>query len=248
MADLIIDLGNTRAKVARYQGGALQRALVVERPDPHALVPLFPDLPPERIGIGASGPLDPALLGALEAWAPVVLLNGASAAPLVNTYGTPTTLGVDRLANAVAARNMFAGRPVLAVDAGTCITYDLVDAEGRYLGGAISPGLAMRVRAMHAYSARLPLVELPAEPPRLGTTTAEALQSGVVFGALGELEGYLRVWRQQYVDLVVVLTGGDGLRMVRGLKNGIFAHPTLTLDGLHALLEHAFARTADNGA
>jgi type III pantothenate kinase len=237
-AHLVIDAGNTRVKAARFEQGRLIRSAIIGSVDVASLQFLFPDEAPARIAIGSVRALDPAFLSDLRTWAPVTEITGASPAPLRSTYTTPLTLGVDRLANAVGAQRLFPGRAVLAIDAGTCVTYDLVDAQGTYLGGAITPGLRMRAQALHAYSARLPLVEPADEVAVLGSDTLNSLASGVHHGLLFEVGGYMHAFAQHGEAPAVVVTGGDALRIARGVKNGIFAHPSLTLIGLHALLEH----------
>jgi type III pantothenate kinase len=136
-------------------------------------------------------------------------------------------------------------RPVLVIDAGTCITYDIVEADGTYSGGAIGPGLMLRAKAMHEYSARLPLVVPGEGTPLLGTTTEQSLASGIHHGMVGEIQGFITALGYQRPQMAVVLTGGDGLRFARALKSGIFALPLLTLQGLHEILEHH--RTLDHG-
>ena len=181
---------------------------------------------PAAVAIGSTAKVDTVLLEAMGKLAPVLVLDGNSASPLLNGYGTPATLGADRLANATAA------------DAGTCITYDLVNADGTYAGGAISPGMEMRAMAMHAYSARLPKVEVSGVVAELGTTTRSSLESGIQFGILGEMHEFIRRYGHESAAMVVVLTGGDGLRFANALENGIFAIPFLTLEGYYALLQH----------
>lgn len=239
--DLVIDVGNHRAKLALFDQHGIVRHAVVEVKDDRAMLSFIASINVRRVAIGSVAD------GAMEAWwslgsiAPVTLLTGTSAAPIQNAYGSPLTLGVDRLANAVAASAMFPGRPTMAIDLGTCITYDLVDDRATYLGGAISPGMHLRARAMHEHSARLPMVD-PAsrseEGSMVGTNTGSAMLSGIYRGIQHELDGWITGMRYQYPSLAVVLTGGDALRFVRGSKSGIFADPLLTLRGLHALLDH----------
>lgn len=237
-ADLVLDVGNTRIKAAFFQGGQVFAQGTFPHGDHRALGAFMGDRALSGIVVGSTAAVDKALLAYLGERGTVTLITGASLSPLRNTYTTQATLGADRLANAVAAVQRFPGRPVLVLDLGTCITYDLCLADATYSGGGISPGMRMRARAMHAYSARLPLVE-PAESPALvGTSTETALAAGIQYGMLGELEGYIRRFRNAHPHLAVVLTGGDAVRFVRGLESGIFALPLLTLEGYHALLEH----------
>lgn len=190
----------------------------------------------DHIALGTVAVPDAAFLEKLRDRAPVKEITGVTPSPIRSLYSTPLSLGVDRLANAVAMAALFPDRSALAIDLGSCITYDLVDGLSVYRGGVISPGMHMRARAMHAYSARLPEV-LPQEDSSLpGTDTITSLAAGIHHGLLFELEGMIDAFRQQHPGLAVVLTGGDAPRFAKALKSGIFAHPSLTLLGLYALL------------
>jgi type III pantothenate kinase len=236
--DLILDVGNSRTKLAIFStGGGFQQG-VMRNGDKEALLAFLHGTVVGRVGYGSVAATDDRFVTFLRSLAPVTILTGASDSPLRNAYTTTGTLGVDRLANAVAAWQAHAGTAVLAVDMGTCITYDLVDEHGAYQGGAISPGLRMRAQAMHAYSARLPLVVPAPVPDVVGRSTQASLESGVHYGVAWELEGYVKTLRQQRPQLLVVLTGGDSGRFGPQPEIGIFADPFLTLRGLHALLEH----------
>ena len=235
---LVIDIGNTRSKAVLFDRGTVVRSTVLRDLSAAAVLDLLDGIRPTAVVIGSVAQDVTELANELNELAPVLVVTGSTPLPIRNAYGTPLTLGVDRSANAAAAVRRFPGRNVLVIDAGSCITYDLIDASGTFRGGAISPGLRMRVKAMNEYSARLPVVELAASPPLLGGTTEEALQAGVHHGAMAEMSGFIRQYADQFPQLVVILTGGDGLRAARALKNGIFAVPFLTLEGLHAILDH----------
>ncbi len=236
--DLVLDIGNSRTKWAIFQQGMVQAHGLLPGNDAAALDRILLGRAPLAIAVGSTARPDAGLLGSLREIAPTCVLEGTSPSPLKSAYVTPNTLGADRLANAVAAVRRFPGRAVLVIDAGTCITYDLCAPEGIYLGGAISPGLHMRAAAMNAYSARLPLVEVPIAPPFIGTNTTESLASGIHHGIRGEMQGYIQRAGTEHTGMAVVITGGDALRFARALESGIFALPLLTLEGYHALLDH----------
>ncbi len=239
--DLVLDVGNTRTKLAVFAGARLLSKRTITTGDRDALAAAIAGLAPARIALGSVAAADELLLARLRELAPTLVITGETPTPLRSAYATPTTLGVDRLANAVAAAAMFPGRDVLAVDMGTCITYDLVDAGGTYRGGAISPGMGMRAKALHAYSARLPEVRLANAPVPWGTSTEEALRAGIHHGILGELHHFMGRAAHQAAHCAVVLTGGDAVRFARAAKRGIFAHPFLTLEGLRLILHHHHA-------
>ncbi len=158
--------------------------------------------------------------------------------PIQNRYATPDTLGVDRIAGACGARAMFPGVPCLVIDAGTCITYDLIDDRANFLGGGISPGLRMRFQAVHAFTKRLPLVEPVETAPLVGNSTETCIQSGVINGVVAEIEGIITEYQRNFADLRVILTGGDTAFFENKLKASIFAVPELVLSGLNSILIH----------
>lgn len=233
--ELVIDVGNSRMKMALFTGGRITALHTAAHGDIAAVELFVAGHALRRITVGSVARPDEALVKGLGRWGPIVEITGASPSPVRSLYETPATFGVDRLANVAGAAALFPRRPVLAIDLGTCITYDLVDGLAVHQGGIIAPGLHMRARAMHAYSARLPLVEPPEGTPMLGTTTKGSLAAGCHHGLLMETSGFIAAFRQQHRHPAVVLTGGDALRVARALKSGIFAHPSLTLLGLHAL-------------
>lgn len=244
---LVLDIGNSRTKAGLFSRGRLLRTAFLPNGEASAVKDLLSGEVVSRICCGSVAAANTDYMRALETIAPVTLLRGDSPGPITNSYDSPTTLGVDRWANAVAAASLFPGRAVLAVDLGTCITYDLITRARGFVGGIISPGLRMRARAMHAFSARLPEVEAPEDAPLIGASTTECLASGVHHGIRAEMRQVIAELEQQHPDMAVVLTGGDAPRFARALENGIFAHPYLTLLGLHALLVHAHPYTPAGG-
>jgi len=157
--------------------------------------------------------------------------------PIQLNYLSPT-LGQDRIALAVAGMSTFPVKNVLVIDAGSCITYDVVTANKEYIGGAISPGLNMRLKAMHHFTGKLPAV-----PPKIDTfliekTTEDCMLSGTINGILGEISSYINKIKSQLVSLEVIITGGDAqiIQLEKELKNNIFADPFLVLKGLNEIL------------
>jgi type III pantothenate kinase len=156
--------------------------------------------------------------------------------PIKNMYKTPETLGVDRLAAVCGAQQLFEAENCLVIDAGTCITYDMLDKNGVYHGGAISPGLRMRFQALHTLTARLPLVSPVNRAQLIGNSTETCIQSGVINGLIAELNGIIHEYESKFDDLQVVLCGGDALFFENKLKASIFASPELVLVGLNSIL------------
>ena len=167
---------------------------------------------------------------------PLLRLGADTPLPVENLYETPRTLGYDRMAAVVGAAERFPGRDILVIDAGTCITYEFVDAAGRYHGGNISPGLQMRFRALNHYTGRLPLVEAEGRLLPMGKDTETAIRAGVLKGIEYEMAGYIRAMKDKYPELLVFLTGGDEFSFDTNLKSIIFADRFLVLKGLNRIL------------
>ena len=167
-----------------------------------------------------------------------VFLDETVSLPIKVQYKTPKTLGKDRLAAAVGANYLQPGKDLLVIDAGTAITYELIDASGSYLGGNISPGMTTRFRALNLFTEKLPLVVEQEYIPLVGTDTETAIQAGVVNGIVCEMDGYIEKLKVKYPDLLVFLTGGHSFYFERRLKNSIFADINLVLTGLNRILEY----------
>lgn len=166
-----------------------------------------------------------------------VFLTINTSLPLKNGYGTPATLGLDRLAAAVGAWELAGQKSVLAIDLGTCITYELVDDSGTYLGGAISPGLVMRAKAMAHFTVRLPEISIKDKPKALwGDSTVSCINIGVWEGVRFEMEGFISSYRQKFPKLSIYICGGDSHSFESLVKDHIFVVPNLVLHGLNCIL------------
>ena len=165
-----------------------------------------------------------------------LILNHTLPLPIINQYSTPSSLGVDRLAAACGAQFLYPNQNCLVIDAGTCITYDFIDCHANYLGGGISPGMAMRFQAMNTFTAKLPLVHPVSGPELIGTSTESCMQSGVVNGILAEIRGITGDYKKKFADLKVILCGGDATFFENQMKEVIFAIPELVLYGLNSIL------------
>ena len=157
--------------------------------------------------------------------------------PMKMSYKTPETLGDDRLALAAAARKKYPNRNVLVVDMGSCITYDFCSAEGIYSGGAISPGLEMRYKALHHFTGRLPALESQLPTSFQGDSTAASIHAGIHHGIRGEIEYQYHAYAQKHTNLLLILTGGDASILPKTLKNTIFAQPNFLFEGLQFILQ-----------
>jgi type III pantothenate kinase len=242
MKTIALDIGNTAVKAGCFEGPALRE--MAAGLSAAQVLELARRWQPEHVII--SSVAEDAALRAeeLRGVVPgeiVTFSSGSTVIPLRNAYATPHTLGADRLAAAVGAAGLRPGQNTLIVDAGTALKLDLVTADGTYHGGSIAPGLGMRLRALHAFTGRLPLLELPARDatiPLVGDSTTGSLLSGVVNGAVAEITGLLAQYRQHYPALGVLLTGGDAAFLAARLPARIFVVPELVLLGLNRILAY----------
>ena len=168
----------------------------------------------------------------------LIVLTHNTPVPIENLYQTPETLGKDRLAAVIGAAFLKPDTDILVIDAGTAITYDFIDAKKRYHGGNIAPGLDLRLRSLHEFTQKLPLVSVTTDHPFLGNNTNSALISGAVYGIVFEIDGYINTLKIKYPQLSTFLTGGSIFYFDNKLKNAIFAERNLVLIGLNRILQY----------
>ena len=237
--NLIIDVGNTRIKTAVFENGKLIHTESITKEsffsDALGIIKKFKCT---KAIISSVGYLKKAEIAKLHAQINLIELDFNTKVPFVNNYATPKTLGVDRIALVSSAIASYPNKNVLIIDAGTCITYDFVDDEGKYFGGAISPGLQMRYKALHVFTEKLPLLEPSETVDLVGNSTESSIHSGVINGVINEIDGIIDQYRKKNADLTVVLTGGDVNFLSNRLKNGIFANPNFLMEGLNTILTY----------
>jgi len=238
--NLIIDIGNTCAKAVCFSNGNIVEEVRFDRGEEAKLVGLCRRYSFKRGILSTVSTLNYELAEVITALPfPVMTLkSGETPVPIKNLYATPLTLGTDRLAAAVGANCLQPGRNVLIIDIGTCITVDLGSAAGEYLGGNISLGPTMRLKALHDYTSRLPLVERSGSVEDIGTTTETAIRSGVAHGIQFEIEGYVKSFSAKYPELLVYLTGGVHVDLHFPEKMRIFANNFIVPIGLNRILEY----------
>ncbi len=237
--NLIIDIGNTVAKMAAFDGSSLIEVVY----DSNRTLEHLPDVCRkysfEKAIVATVIDLgEPALAQIARLPFPVLWLNENTPLPVENLYETPKTLGYDRMAAAVGAYEQFPGKDMLVIDAGTCITYEFLDAAGRYHGGNISPGMQMRFKALHEFTGRLPVVSCEGRRVPMGKDTDTAIREGVLKGVEYEILGYIWAMKHKYPELLVFLTGGDDFSFDTNLKSIIFADRFLVLKGLNRILNY----------
>jgi type III pantothenate kinase len=227
--DLVVDIGNTSVKAAMFDGGR-----IVER---------WQDVLPTAQVDGAIVASTRGTVAEIEEEISrkarfFIKLDHTTPIPVKNRYGSPRTLGADRLAAAVGAHTIFPGKTVLVVDFGTAITFDIVTAQGEYLGGNISPGAATRFRALHEFTGKLPMLSLSDVSEFPGRDTNTAIENGVTLGIVAETEYYIETARANFGASETIFTGGDADYFGKRVKFPIFASPDLVFQGLNAILEH----------
>jgi len=243
MSRLVIDIGNTSVKIAVFEGPHLIEAGQLDTFDEGLLQQLLTKYQITGGVFSSVNRQSEGWLGPLAEQITLTRFERTMAGSLQNHYRTPQTLGLDRLAGILGARHLYPQSNNLVIDAGTCITYDGVDAGANYYGGSISPGLNMRYKALQYYTSALPLVTADAGFKNFyGDDTATAIRSGVQNGVLYEVQGFIQNYIQEGVYPNIILTGGDSVFLDTVLKNSIFAgyiktEPHLVLIGLNAAIQ-----------
>lgn len=238
--NLIIDIGNTRTKLAVFENDIIAYQTTVDQLDVEKLEKLkteYPDM--SQVILSSVKDYDADIKNYLKnTFSLFIEFDHKTPTPITNLYKTPETLGFDRLAAAIGAASLMPNRNLLVIDAGTAITYELVTDKNEYLGGNISPGLESRFRALHQFTGKLPLISQSDEFLTIGNDTESAIRSGVQMGLLFEVEQYIHFFSNKYKDIVVFITGGDIKFFDKKLKNSIFVNSNLTLVGLNEILKY----------
>jgi len=242
MVNVVFDSGNTKLKMAIFENNSMifshsfwytdelssqiEKVLIDCKKEKNAILSAVKSLP-ENIAEIIRFNVNKFLI--LDSHTPI---------PIKNTYETPETLGKDRLAGIIGANLIYAHSNVLVIDAGTAITFDLINEYDEYEGGTISPGLSMRFKALHDYTDKLPLLKPDFKSQYIGKTTKESILCGVQNGIIYEINEYLRISELNYANLKVILTGGDAFYFDNKFKKSIFAEPNLVLIGLNRILNY----------
>ena len=238
--NLVIDIGNSQTKVAVFNAGEIVEIICMESLNVDHLGDLRRNYPAlDHAILSSVAEVAPDLLNNLKKdYAYFIEFSHQTAVPIGNKYESKETLGLDRLAAAVGGITLFPGKELLVIDAGTAITFDLVDKNQYFLGGNISPGLKIRFRALHEFTRKLPEIERADIWPVIGKTTVEAIRAGVQNGMIFEIDGMIDQVRKDWPECQVILTGGDLFFFDKKLKNTIFVKFEITLIGLNRILEY----------
>jgi len=235
LTTLCFDFGNTRLKVAVFKDEHLEDIIVLEDNSDAAIVDLINKYQPQNSILSSVVNHNQTIETILSARTKFHLLNSRTKLPFTTPVGKPETIGADRLALSAAAVHIFPNAHNLVIGMGSCITYNFVNKDSEFLGGGISPGLEMRLKSLHNYTAKLPLVSANSNVPLVGYDTVTNILSGVILGIVYELDGFIDEYRRKFDNFNVLLTGGDMVYLASHLKSKIFADSELIFKGLYAL-------------
>jgi len=243
-----LDIGNTRTKLAMFENNSLLKTeYLVTKNLKEELLFFFKNFQIKpKIILASVVHLDSMLLEWLQEYTDFIQVNHTTPLPLINKYETPHTLGIDRLVVAAGSTIVYPNTARLIIDAGTCITYDFVNAKNEYLGGAISPGLQLRYKALNEYTDKLPYLQTEEIDYFIGQNTNQSIQSGVINGIVAEIDNIIDRYKKDYPDLTIILTGGDTVFLAKRLKNIIFATPNFLSESLNYIYQYIIENDKKN--
>ena len=237
---LAIDVGNTQIKLAVFEHHTLIHKEIIAYNDWQIAVKKnlkkFSKI--ENIVVASVGKLNKEDFLELNFNVKIYFITKESNFPFQNLYATPNTLGIDRMVLAAGAVLQFPNKKRLVIDAGTCITYDFIDENDNYLGGAISPGIRLRYESLHNYTAKLPLLTKENPDDLIGNSTNQSIHSGVVNGVAMEIDGFINNSFGENDNFIIILTGGDAEFLADRLKNTIFANSNFLLESLNQTFQY----------
>jgi len=236
--NLIVDIGNTSTKLAIYNG---RDKITISR---------INELSCEELENKLSGyKIEKAIVSSVKELPSFIsdlifsnipyahILSNKSRLPFEMEYQTPETLGTDRIAAVAGACNLFPGREIMIIDAGTAITFDFISGN-TYKGGNISPGLSMRFKALNKFTGKLPLVTPAKSFSFPGQNTKDAITAGVISGVIYEINEYIRTFEKKHSNFQIILTGGDSRYLKDKTDHQLTYMPDIVIDGLNNILEY----------
>lgn len=237
MITFCLDFGNTRLKLALFDSGVFVEEIVLVDDGLDSIISLIEKYKPTKSILSSVIHHNPAIEKLLSDATRFHLLSAQSVRPFTAVVGKADSIGTDRLALMAAAVDQFPHQNTLVICLGSCITYNFINQQHQFLGGAISPGMEMRFKSMHTFTAKLPLVSEDWNFPLIGYDTKTNLQSGVIVGIASEIEGFIEKYSAKFGNFNVVLTGGHCTYFASQLKYRIFADVNFLFKGLYALSE-----------
>ena len=237
---LAIDVGNTRIKAAVFEGDTLLEPFVFQKialeKNIQNILEKYKNT--SHLVVASVSDVEKQAFIGFEEAVKIHFVSHKDAFPFNNCYETPNTLGIDRMVLAAGATLQYPKQNRLVIDAGTCVTFDFIDENDNYLGGAISTGLRLRYEALHNFTAKLPLLTLEKPKHFIGKSTSESIHSGVVNGLVYEIDGFIEDFKAQNSKFIIILTGGDSEFLAKRLKNTIFANSNFLLESLNQMYQY----------
>ncbi|MEC4115620.1 type III pantothenate kinase [Myroides phaeus] len=245
---LAIDIGNTRTKIAKFENNRFSETLFFddEKKVDFFLKKISTEHEKLQIILSSVGKINEETFNWLKQNTNLIVISHKSSFPFKNLYATPNTLGIDRMVLAAGSVMQFPKENRLVIDAGTCITYDFINNNDEYLGGAISPGLMLRYKSLNDYTEKLPLLHPEDIDYLIGDQTTNAIHSGIINGVTTEIDGVIAEYQKKYPQLTVILTGGDTLFLAKRLKNVIFANSNFLLESMNSLYQYIIENDKKN--
>lgn len=237
MTTLCFDFGNTRLKAAVFVNDLLQEEIFLADDSTDTINKLIDLYNPSKSILSSVVEHNPQMETLLAGKTQFHKISHLTNINFTTPVGKPETIGADRLALMSAAVHFFPGKNNLVIGLGSCITYNFLNQYHQFLGGSITPGMDMRFKSMHDYTAKLPLATADWNFPLIGYDTKTNLQSGVIVGIINEIEGFIEKYKEKFNNFNVVLTGGNSAYFASQLKYKIFADHHFLFKGLYALSE-----------
>jgi type III pantothenate kinase len=237
MTTICFDFGNTRLKAAIFIGNSISETIYLENDSAEVVEKIVEKYHPQKTILSSVIKHNEAIENVLAAKTSFHKLSVATKINFTTPVGKPETIGADRLALCAAAVHFYPAKNNLIIGLGSCITYNFINQQHAFLGGGISPGMNMRFKSMHDYTALLPLEAETWNFPLIGYDTKTNLQSGVLMGMAAEIEGIVQRYEAKFDNFNVVLTGGNASYFAGQLKSRIFADHNFLFKGLYALSE-----------
>jgi type III pantothenate kinase len=234
---LCFDFGNTRKKAAVFKKDQLEEAIVLKDDSTETIQSLIDTYKPQKSILSSVIDHNPVMEELLSGKTKFHKLSHLTRVAFTTPVGKPETIGADRLALAAAAVHYYPKKNNMVIGLGTCVTYNFINKYYEFVGGAISPGMEMRLKSVHQFTAKLPLVKADSNVPLIGYDTNTNILSGIVLGMAKEIDGFIDAYKERFRNFNVLLTGGDIVHLACHLKNKIFADPDLIFKGLYAISE-----------
>mgnify|MGYP001409714799 FL=1 len=234
---LCFDFGNTRKKVAVFNAAEIKEVIALPDDSLEMIQSLIKQFQPDKSILSSVIDHNMAIEELLAATTKFHKLSHLTKVSFTTPVDKPETIGADRLALTAAAIHFYPKKNNLVIGLGTCVTYNLINKYHEFVGGAISPGMEMRLKSLNYYTAKLPLLKANSNVPLIGYDTNTNILAGVVIGMAKEIDGFVDAYEEKFGNFNVLLTGGDIVYLGSHLKSKIFADPDLIFKGLYAISE-----------